>query len=82
MNGINQMIAQGVRMPQIESPLNQLAQVETIRQAQQTNALRQAQMQEIERETLSKNVLNKAYADAFSPQTGEFDHQSYTKSSY
>jgi hypothetical protein len=72
MNGINQMIAQGVRMPQIESPLNQLAQVETIRQAQQTNALRQAQMREIERETLSKNVLNKAYADALSP-TGDID---------
>jgi hypothetical protein len=72
MNGINQMIAQGVRMPQIESPINQLAQVEQIRQAQQTNALRQAQMREIERETLSKNVLNKAYADAFGP-TGEID---------
>ena len=67
------MIAQGVRMPQIESPLNQLAQVETIRQAQQTNALRQAQMREIERETLSKNVLNKAYADAFDPTKGTFD---------
>ena len=66
------MIAQGVRMPQIESPLNQLAQVEQIRQAQQTNALRQAQMREIERETLSKNVLNKAYADALSP-TGDID---------
>ena len=73
MNGINQMIAQGVRMPQIESPINQLAQVETIRQAQQTNALRQAQMREIERETLSKNVLNKAYADAFDPTKGTFD---------
>jgi hypothetical protein len=72
MNGINQMIAQGVRMPQIESPINQLAQVEQIRQAQQTNALRQAQMREIERETLSKNVLNKAYADALSP-TGDID---------
>jgi hypothetical protein len=73
MNGINQMIAQGVRMPQIESPLNQLAQVETIRQAQQTNALRQTQMQEIERERAKTNALNQAYADAFNPQTGSFD---------
>jgi hypothetical protein len=54
MNGINQMIAQGIQPPKFESPLNQLAQVETIRQAQQTNALRQAQMQEIERERLSE----------------------------
>jgi hypothetical protein len=76
MNGLNQMIAQGVRQLQLESPLNQFAQVETIRQAQQTNALRQAQMQEIERERLSKNALNKAYADAFDPTKGTFDHQS------
>lgn len=67
------MIAQGVRMPQIESPINQLAQVEQIRQAQQTNALRQAQMQEIERERFKTNALNQAYADAFNPQTGSFD---------
>jgi hypothetical protein len=73
MNGINQMIAQGVRMPQIESPINQLAQVETIRQAQQTNALRQAQMQEIERERTRTNALNQAYVDAFNPQTGAVD---------
>ena len=66
------MIAQGGTPIKIESPLNQFAQIEQIRQAQQTNALRQAQMREIERETLSKNVLNKAYADALSP-TGDID---------
>jgi hypothetical protein len=44
MNGLNQMIAQGIQMPQIESPVNQLAKFEQIRQAQQTNALRQQQM--------------------------------------
>jgi hypothetical protein len=42
MNGLNQMIAQGVRPVQIESPVNQMAQFEQIRSAQQTNALRQA----------------------------------------
>ena len=72
MNGINQMIAQGGTPIKIESPLNQFAQIEQIRQAQQTNALRQAQMQEIERERAKVNALNKAYADAFSP-TGEID---------
>jgi hypothetical protein len=73
MNGINQMIAQGVRMPQIESPLNQMAQFEQIRGAQQANMLRQQQMQEIERERARTNALNQAYADAFNPQTGSFD---------
>ena len=73
MNGLNQIIAQGGRPIQIESPLNQMAQFEQIRGAQQTNALRQAQMQEIERERLSKNALNKAYADAFDPTKGTFD---------
>jgi hypothetical protein len=29
MNGINQMIAQGIQPPKFESPLNQFAQVET-----------------------------------------------------
>jgi hypothetical protein len=73
MNGINQMIAQGIQPPKFESPLNQFAQVETIRQAQQTNALRQAQMQEIERERAKTNALNQAYADAFDPTKGTFD---------
>jgi hypothetical protein len=73
MNGLNQMIAQGVQMPKIESPLNQFAQVEAIRQAQQTNMLRQAEMQKLEREQASINALNRAYAEAFNPQTGAFD---------
>jgi glycine/D-amino acid oxidase-like deaminating enzyme len=73
MNGLNQIIAQGGRQLQLESPLNQLAQVEQIRQAQQTNALRQAQMQELERERSRTNALNQAYADAFDPTKGTFD---------
>jgi hypothetical protein len=73
MNGINQMIAQGIQPPKFESPINQFAQVETIRQAQQTNALRQAQMQELERERSRTNALNQAYADAFDPTKGTFD---------
>jgi hypothetical protein len=50
-----------------------MAQVEQIRQAQQTNQLRQAQMMELERERTRTNALNQAYADAFNPQTGSFD---------
>jgi hypothetical protein len=73
MNGLNQIIAQGGRQLQLESPLNQFAQVETIRQAQQTNALRQAQMQELERGRSRTNALNQAYADAFDATKGTFD---------
>jgi transcriptional regulator of acetoin/glycerol metabolism len=56
MNGINQMIAQGVQpCLRFESPiLTSWRRSKQIRQAQQTNALRQAQMQEIERETLKQ----------------------------
>jgi hypothetical protein len=44
MSAINQMIARGVDPIQVQSPVNQLAQFEQIRSAQQTNALRQAEM--------------------------------------
>ena len=74
MNGINQMIAQGVRMPQIESPLNQLAQVETIRQAQQTNALRQAEMQQLQEEQARTRQMREALARGVSP-TGQFSRE-------
>ena len=73
MNGINQMIAQGVQMPKIESPLNQLAQVETIRQAQQANALRQAQMMDLERQREQTMTLNQLYREAYDPATGRID---------
>lgn len=68
------MIAQGVRMPQIESPLNQLAQVETIRQAQQTNALRQAEMQQLQEEQARTRQMREALARGVSP-TGQFSRE-------
>jgi hypothetical protein len=61
MNGLNQIIAQGGRQLQLESPLNQLAQVETIRQAQQTNALRQAEMQQLQQEQARTRELREAF---------------------
>lgn len=73
MNGINQMIAQGVRMPQIESPVNQLAQVEQIRGAQQANMLRQQQMAEMQRQQEQTTALNQMYQRAFDPATGRID---------
>jgi hypothetical protein len=62
MNGINQMIAQGIQPPKFESPLNQLAQVEQIRQAQQTNALRQAEMQQLQQEQARTRQTREALA--------------------
>jgi hypothetical protein len=73
MNGLNQMIAQGIQMPQIESPVNQLAQFEQIRQAQQTNALRQQQMAALQREQEREQTLNRLYGEAYNPATGVLD---------
>jgi hypothetical protein len=73
MNGLNQMIAQGIQMPQIESPVNQLAQFEQIRQAQQTNALRQQQMAALQREQEREQTLNRLYGEAYNPTTKRVD---------
>jgi hypothetical protein len=73
MNGLNQMIAQGVRMPQIESPVNQMAQFEQIRGAQQANMLRQQQMAEMQRQQEQTAALNQLYQQAFDPTTGRID---------
>jgi hypothetical protein len=66
MNGLNQMIAQGVRPVQIESPLNQMAQFEQLRAAQQANVLRQRQQEEAQ-------ALNELYRQSFNAETGRVD---------
>jgi hypothetical protein len=73
MNGLNQMIAQGVRPVQIESPVNQMAQFEQIRSAQQTNMLRQEQMAALQREREQLQTLNRLYGEAYNPTTGRVD---------
>jgi hypothetical protein len=73
MNGLNQMIAQGVRPIQIESPLNRMAQFEQIRGAQQANMLRQQQMAEMQRQQEQTAALNQLYQQAFDPATGRID---------
>jgi len=60
-------------MPQIESPFNQLAQVEQIRSAQQANALRQAQMMDLERQREQTRTVNQLYREAYDPGTGRID---------
>jgi len=77
MNGLNQMIAQGVRMPQIESPVNQMAQFEQIRGAQQANMLRQQQMAEMQRQQEQTTALNQIAQEAFDPATGRIDESKF-----
>jgi hypothetical protein len=73
MNGLNQMIAQGGRQLQIESPVNQLAQFEQIRGTQQANMLRQQQMADIQRQRQQLETVNRLYGEAFDPATGRID---------
>jgi hypothetical protein len=73
MNGLNQLIAQGVRPVQIESPLGQMAQFEELRAAQQANVLRQRQQEEAQRQQEQTTALNQMYQQAFDPATGRID---------
>jgi hypothetical protein len=73
MSEINQMIARGVDPIQVQSPVNQLAQFETIRSAQQTNMLRQEQMAALQREREQLQTLNRLYGEAYNPTTGRVD---------
>ncbi len=73
MSAINQMIARGVDPIQVQSPVNQLAQFETIRGAQQANMLRQEQMGALQREREQLQTLNRLYGEAYNPTTGRID---------
>ena len=67
------MIARGVDPIQVQSPVNQLAQIEQIRSAQQANMLRQEQMAALQREREQLQTLNRLYGEAYSPTTGRVD---------
>jgi hypothetical protein len=73
MSAINQMIARGVDPIQVQSPVNQLAQIEQIRSAQQTNMLRQEQMAALQREREQLQTLNRLYGEAYNPTTRRVD---------
>jgi hypothetical protein len=73
MSAINQMIARGVDPIQVQSPVNQLAQIEQIRSAQQTNMLRQEQMAALQRDREQLQTLNRLYGEAYNPTTGRVD---------
>lgn len=70
---INPAIALGVKGIELQDPLAQYGRVAAIQGAQQQNQLAQLQMQAAQREQESTNALNRAYAEAYNPQTGETD---------
>jgi hypothetical protein len=70
---INPNIALAVKGIELQDPLAQYGRVAAIQGAQQQNQLAQMQMQQVQREQESTNALNRAYAEAYNPQTGEVD---------
>jgi hypothetical protein len=70
---INPAIAMGTRGIELADPLAQYGRVAAIQNAQQQNQLAQLQMQQAQREQESTNALNRAYAEAYNPTTGDVD---------
>lgn len=64
-------IALGVRGIEIANPLAQYSQVAQIQNAQNQNALAQFQLGSAQRQEVSQNALNEAYAQNTDPKTGE-----------
>ena len=83
---INPAIAMGVRGIELQDPLAQYGRVAAIQSAQQQNQLAQLQMQQAQCEQESTNALNRAYAGAYDPTTGNIDinklRQSVTSSGF
>lgn len=70
---VNPAIAMGFRGIELQDPLAQYSRVMAIQGAQQQNALAQRQMEQVEREVEATNALNRAYAEAYNPKTGDVD---------
>lgn len=66
-------ISLGVRPMELANPLAQYGQIAQIQNAQNQNSLAQYQLATAQREQESTNALNKAYAAAYNPTTGEID---------
>lgn len=70
---IDPNIALGVRGIEVPNPLNQLAQVSQIQNAQNQNALAQYTLGKAQREDVAANALDALYAKHFNPATGAVD---------
>lgn len=73
-------IALGVRPMELANPLAQYGQIAQIQNAQNQNAMAQYQLESAKREQESVNALNKAYAAAYDPKTGQIDANALRKS--
>jgi len=70
---IDPSIALGVRPLQLENPLSMYSTVAGIQNAQNQNALAQYTLAAARRGEETENALNKAYMEAYNPQTGQID---------
>ena len=70
---INPAIALGVKGIELQDPLAQYGKAMMIQSAQQENALAQRKMRQAEQEQEATNALNRAYAEAYNPKTGDVD---------
>jgi len=70
---IDSSIALGVRPLQLENPLAMYSTVAGIQNAQNQNALAQYTLAAARRGEETENALNKAYMEAYNPQTGQID---------
>jgi len=66
-------VALGVKPLQLENPLAMYGTVANIQNAQNQNALAQYTLAAARRGEESENALNKAYMEAYNPQTGQID---------
>jgi hypothetical protein len=70
---IDPSIALGVRPLQLDNPLSMYSTVAGIQNAQNQNALAQYTLAAARRGEETENALNKAYMEAYNPQTGQID---------
>jgi hypothetical protein len=66
-------VALGVKPLQLENPLAMYGTVANIQNAQNQNALAQYTLAAARRGEESENALNRAYMEAYNPQTGQID---------
>jgi hypothetical protein len=70
---VNPNIAMGVRGIELQNPLAQYGQIAAIQNAQNQNALAQFQLGAAQRQDISQNALNDAYARNIDSKTGEIN---------
>ena len=70
---LNPNISLAYKGIELQNPLDPYGKVMALQSAQQQNALAQMQMRQAEREQEATNALNRAYAEAYNPQTGDVD---------